>query len=234
MSFEEYQTLSGITVPTSKVTFVTALIPRARAILEGLLGYTLVEANVDNNEYVSIGQTSTDCPCPDVVDVSDLLPPDAVVKAYRLYDYKENDTFISIDPCTAVNAVKLVKDGVTFKTLDPDLYRVQFKQGLAKFIEQIECFCAAITESCWGAQLAVDADWVWEDEEDMPVELRYIWVDMITFYAKGDKTNLKSESLGPHSYTLFEETPPERLEDNAKIIQKYAGPNGSLNKAATL
>lgn len=234
MSFDEYQTLSGITVPTAQVTFVTALILRSRAILEGLLGFTLVEADVDNNEYVSIGQTASDCPCPDDVDVADLEPPDAVVKAYRLYDYKRVDTYLSIDPCTAVNAVKLVKDGITFKTLDSDSYRVQFKQGLAKFIEQIECFCAIVQDNCWGVQLAVDADWVWEDEDDMPEELRYIWVDMVTFYAKGDKTNLKREALGPHSYSLYEEQPPENIKDNLEIIQKYAGPNGSVNEAITL
>ena len=234
MTFDEYQTLSGITVPTAQVTFVTALILRSRAILEGLLGFTLVEGDVADNEYVSIGQTAADCPCPDDVDIDDLLPPDAVVNAYRLYDYKRADTFLSIDPSTAVNAVKLVKDGITFKTLDSDLYRVQFKQGIAKFIEQIECFCAIVQDNCWGVRLAVDADWLWEDEDNMPEELRYIWVDMITFYAKGEKTNIKSETLGPHSYSKFAELPPEEIEDNLKIIKKYAGPHGSVSRTTTL
>lgn len=232
MTINEYQTITGTTVATGDVTRVTATITKTQSILETLLGFTLTAASVNNNEYDEIGISPIDCPCPNV-NVDTLQAPDAVVYAYRMFSWNPKDKYIAIDPATAVHKIKLVKDGVTFRTLDPDQYRIDYKQGIVKFIERCDEWCFCQTLDCYCTQLAVDADWLWDGTPALPDDLAQVWAEMTTFYAVPDvKRKLKSETLGSHSYTLTN-TPPEKEDNNMAVIKKYAGPNGSARPALT-
>lgn len=228
MTLSEYEAITGITVSAANQALVTAQIARTQRILETMLGYTLNAADVNDNEYVEIGKTSTDCPCPDV-DMDTLESPDAVVNAYRLYNYNRNDRYFSIDPATAIHAVKLVKDGVTFRTLDDEDYRAHYKQGIVKYLEVCEncCWCTCMFD-CYCTQLAVDADWL----STVPADLLDVWAAMVTFYADS-KNDIKSETLGSHSYTRGRFVPEEQ-DYNLAILMKYTGPNGSLHRTVTI
>jgi len=230
MTIQEYQDLTGLTVASSNIALVTAQINRTRRILERLLGYTLNSADRLDNEYTETGKTQSDCPCPEDVDLSNLQAPDAVVYGYRLFTYHKQDRFLAIDPATAVAKVKLVKDGVTYRTLDADDYRLQWKNGIVKFLEQTECWCLCNNCECNNVQLAVDANWIDTDDYE---DLQLIWADMVTYYAD-PKFDIKSETLGSHSYTRFDTPAPETDSVSVAILRKYVGPNGSLYKTITL
>lgn len=228
MTINEYQTITGLTVSSSDTDRVTAQLTRTQRILETLLGFTLDTAHVNDNQYNEIGKTATECPCPLNVDVDALDAPDAVVKAYRTYYFNKNDGYIAIDPASAVHAVKLVKDGVTFRTLDPDEYRVEYINGFTKYVKRCEDFCFCVTPNCYCTQLAVDATWLWDGTtSDIPDDLLQVWADMVTFYSD-QKQNIKSQVLGSHSYTKFDKKPPQELDFNLAVIKNYAGPNGSV------
>lgn len=230
MTVQEYQDLTGVTISTSRESVVYAQITRTQSILETLLGFTLDPELVDENEYTEIGKSNVDCPCALAncggVEVGTLAPADDVEFAYRLYTYHARDRYLAIDPATAVHAIKLVKDGVTFRTLDPDEYRLDFKRGIVRFIEQCNLWCACRFE-CTCVQLAVDADWVWPDA--IPVDLQMVWADMVTYYAD-NKHDIKRETLGPHTYERFDREKPEDMSVNMQIIKRYAGPNGTATR----
>ena len=225
MNLETYQQLSGITVPDNEVTLVTAQIQRAKKILEGMLGYTLSSKQVQKNFYNERGKSPTECSCPDV-DSEDLLDPDQVQNAYRLFDYNAKDKYLHIDPFTEVYSVKLVWNDVTVKTFDADEFRANYgKNGWGKFVENCQrtlCSCA-----CDCLQLAVDAQWLDVCKYD---ELMYIWTDMVTYYADCKK-DVKQESIGSHSYTKFDrDIRPEDEHSNLAVLRKYAGQHGTLTK----
>lgn len=232
MTISEYQTITGTTVSTSDINRVTATITKTQRMLETLLGFSLTPAEVNDNQYIEIGKTTLECPCPSV-NIGSLELPDPVIYAYRLYPYNPKDKYFSIDPATAVHALKLVKDGVTFRTLDSDVYRLEYKQGIVKYIERCEDWCFCQTLDCYCTQLAVDADWLWDGSPAIPDDLAQVWAEMTTFYAMPDlNRKLKSETLGSHSYTK-DNRPPEQDENNLAVIIKYAGPNGSAKKTIT-
>ena len=229
MTLEEYETLTGTTVSASNQAVVEAQLNRVKAILETLLGYTLTPDDVLENLYNELGISPLECSCSSV-DVDNLNPADEVEYAYRLYRYNHKDKYLFVDPFTEINKVKLVKDGVTIKVLDPDEYRVQYgRDGIGKYIEVCDgCFCVCDCDDC--VQLAVDANWVFET---IPDDLLYVWADMVTFYADC-KQDVRSESIGAHSYTKFDKTPPETIPTNKAVLVKYAGPWGSLTKTPTV
>lgn len=228
MNIEQYQDLTGLTIPTARQNVVNSQLERTQRILETMLGFTLNTTLVNENQYTETGQTTTECPCPSTVDFTALDDPDAVVTAYRMYDYNIKDLFLFIDPVSAVNAVKLVKDGVTFRTLETTDYRLNYKQGIVKYLEQIECWCSCSNCCCAQMQLAVDADWLWDGSDDYPIpnDLLQVWADMVTYYSD-PRRGVKSQTLGTHSYSKFADTKPETEEQNLNVIKKYAGPNGS-------
>ena len=237
MDLAQYTTLSGLDVSTSNEGLVTAQIARTQSMLETMLGFTLgPSADVTQNIYNELGKTSIECVCPGV-DTEDLLPPDPVEGAYRLFRYNDLDQFFHIDPAITVYKVKLVYiqggtglNGITLKTFDADEIRMQYNNNeWVKYIEHcISCLCTCSCNEC--VQLAVDADWLWEDSADIPNELLYIWVDMITYYS--DLSNkIKSESIDSHSYSRDTLERPEVNAYNLAVIRKYAGPYGS---AATM
>lgn len=240
MTIEEYEQLAGISISESQTTYVEAQIARTKRILESLLGYTLTsDSIVDNveieprldNFYEEIGQTSSGlCSCSNI-QIENLNPPDEVMYGYRLYQVHRHDKYLYVDPFTSLNKVKLVKDGVTFKTFEEEDIRVDYQQnGIAKYIELCDgCSCDLKCEKeC--VQLAVDADWCFAE---VPDDLNQVWVDMITFYS--DKAwNIKSQTVLGHSYTKNDNVPPEQYSYNKIVIQRYAGPYGMVARIPTV
>jgi hypothetical protein len=237
VDLSKYEELTGITVPTSKVAYMTAQLKRTQAMLETMLGFTLSSNNVTTNLYNELGKTTRECACPsvDTEDLEDLEDPDEVVGAYRLFEYNPLDQFFHIDPFSTINKVKLVyvkqgdgDNGITIKTFDDDSIRIDLgRDGIGKYIEHCrDCLCLCqCNYNC--IQLAVDAEWLWEDESDIPDDLLYVMADMVKWYAD-DKRHIQSESITTHSYRMFERTAPELLPGNAAVIQSYAGPYGSI------
>lgn len=239
MTIEEYQKLTGIIISTSRQAVVKAHIKRTQTILESMLGFTLDKHLATENRYKELGKSPTDFILP--TDDSVLLSPDEPVIAYRLFKYNEHDKFFSIDPALAVYAVKLVyvrggetPNGITLKTFDLDEYRVHVgAQNIRKFIEKVaNCWqTSCLCDNQENVQLAVDADWLFAD--CLPSELNYLWADMVTYYSN-QKKDLKSETLGSHSYTRATVERPESLPESLAILKKYAGPYGSLTRTPTL
>lgn len=230
MTIADYEALTGITVPAQDQAFVTAQIGKTQRILERMLGFTLNQAGAHANQYVESGKSQTECPCPG--STGTLLPADPVVTAYRLYSYNKKDKYLNIDPASAINKVKLVSGTVTLRTLDPDEYRPHYANGFIKALEQVECFCTCRAE-CGCVQLAVDANWLWFTGTDIPDDLLDVWAEMITEYSD-PKSDIQSETLGPHSYKKFDRGLPEENDINVAIIKKYAGPLGSVQRIVTV
>lgn len=236
MNLWQFQQLSGITVPEAQQAIVQAQILRTKKLLESMLGFTLDPEKINENFYNEEGKTATECSCPNV-STENLLDPDELVTAYRLFPYNPHDKYFHIDPFTQVHQVKLVWNNVTVKTFDEEEYRANFANGWGKYLENCQghrlCVCACT--DC--VQLAVDADWMFVCDSsvgDSSVgciydEILYIWADMISFYADCKK-DVKSESIGSHSYTKYDKIAIEDMPSNIAILKKYAGPNGTLSK----
>lgn len=231
MDSGKYSEITGITIADDDLSKYAAACGRSKRKLESLLGYALDERDVDENFYDETGKTQDDCPVPDA-DLT-LDSPDAVVYAYRLFTYNKSDAYFHIDPCTEVHAVKLVKDGVTYRTFESDEYRVHYKNGIAKYLEIYAPYTCGYY--CNLVQLAVDAAWAWQSNDDIPGDLLDVWADMVT-YIVDDKRDIKSESIGSHSYTrdVTASVPPETIDSNIEIIKKYAGGNGLVFKNPTV
>lgn len=229
MDLATYETLTGINVPSSQESRITAVINRCQKTIESSLGFTLDETLVIENQYIELGKTKTECLCPSEIDIDNLDAPDAVICAYRVFEYNKDDKYLSIDPATSINSVKLVIGNVTVKTLvEFEDYTCNYENGLIKYLEKVECWCSDLCCSK-NVQLAVDAEWVWQDEDDIPEELSYLMCDMVSYYSDS-KSNIKSESLGPHSYTKFDNVSPELQSKNVVIINKYSGPHSTLKR----
>jgi len=228
MTIEQYQTLSGLTVPANKTAFILANISRVSTAIEGILGFTLDTSRVNANQYNEDGKTAIECPTS--VNLDNLQDPDPIIYSYRVYNYNKSDKFYSIDPCTEIHAVKLVNGNVTYKTLDADEYRVNYENGVIKSLERCCNWCGC---ECACAQLAVDATWQWADEDDIPSELLYVIADMVT-YLSDSRRDIKSQTLGSHSYTTRDGFDPILEKSWNTTLSKYAGPYGSLRKTITI
>lgn len=239
MDLSVYLDITGKSIPVSQEKAYEAAIRRATAILESMLGYTLDPDRVNENLYNETGKTNSDCFCLDINE-ENLLPPDEVVNAYRLYRYNPEDKYLHIDPFTVVHAVKLVKDDVTIKTFDVDRLRVQQARfGVNRFIERCkDCGCECDCTNC--VQLAVDADWLWpmgSEEPGYPDDLLTVWAEMVS--TEYDcKKDIKQETIGAHSYTRFSKTEAQKMDGSVvgsqkwakNILLRYVGPWGTLNK----
>lgn len=236
MNLKKYTELTGIEVSERQQVTVNAQIRRTKRKLETLLGFTLDRNKINTNIYNEIGKTNKDCFCSDISISENLLPPDEVVGSYRMFRFNPHDSYFFIDPFINVYNVKLVRvrlgdedgNGVTIKTFDKEKIRAQVGQdGISKYIQQCrDCMCDC---NCEGdcVQLAVDADWIFQD--CIPEDLLYLWADMVTYEADCKK-NVKSESIGGHSYTLADTARPETIPENLSIMQRYAGPYGTVNR----
>lgn len=231
MDLDKYQELTGVTVSSSEEALITSQIRRTRSMLETMLGFTLDPAKVNKNLYNELGKTQLECACPLPAN-ADLLDPDDVVNAYRMFRYNDLDKYFHVDPFLRVHSVKLVyveqgedSDGVTIKTFLTDEVRLSIgRDGIGKYIEHCRtCRCICSCTHC--VQIAVDADWL--NASCLTDDLLYVWTDMVTYYADC-KRNIKSESIDTHSYTKFEKLVPETEPTNLAIIKRYAGPYGSV------
>jgi len=235
MNLTKYEEITGLTVPTARQAFVTAQLNKTRRVLERLLGFTLVSASVNTNQYTETGKTQSECPCPSTTATYD--DPDAVIGAYRLFPYNPKDRHLLIDPASAINKVKLVNGSVTYRTFEADEFRPNLLHGFIKSLEVVNCCWTACNCgcNCHQVQLAVDANWLWEDAgavSTIPDDLLDVWAEMTTYYSDSKK-DIKSETLGPHSYSKKDSGYPEEMLANLAIIKKYAGPLGSVKRALT-
>ena len=234
MDIEKYQELTGIIIPDSKKTYFSAQIKRVQTKLETLLGFTLKAKHL----YTELGKSQIECVCPDIPQSDSLLPPDEVKGIIKIFPYNSKDKFLHIDPFYDVYAVKLGKvtedkGFITYKTFEN--FTKQFmSQGIGKYIEKCQtCFCNCDCKDC--VQLIVDGNWIdfTDSESDIPDDLLYLWCDMINYYADPTK-DIKSESVDGHSWSKGDITAPEESIENKLILQKYAGPYGSIVRIPTI
>jgi hypothetical protein len=208
MDITRYKELTGNTVSSSEEASVLAHIDKARRILEDMLGYTLDSTLLNINYFEGAD----------------------VVNAFRLFPYDTKNRYFHIDPASAIHSIALVRDDEVLKTLDDDDYGEIKKHGFIKYIEQ-DCAWWCVCKRKMGIQIAVDADWLWEENE-IPEDLLYVWADMVEYYSD-DNNKLRSQTLGTHSYTRFKVEAPESKEKNKAILRKYAGGYGSIVKKLT-
>lgn len=224
----------GITIPDSKKVYYTAQIKRVQTKLESLLGFTLKAKHI----YTELGKSQVECVCPDIPQSQSLLPPDEVKGIIKVFPYNFKDKFLHIDPFIDVYNVKLGKvtedkKFITFKTFE-HFTKHFMSQGIGKYVEKCQnCFCDCECKDC--IQLIVDADWVdfTDEESDIPDDLLYLWCDMINYWADPDK-DIKSESVDGHSWSRGDISAPEELIENKLILDKYAGPYGSIIRIPTI
>lgn len=234
MNLELYQELTGIQVDPEDEVSITAQIRRTKNMLQTLLGYTLDKKKAGLNQYEELGKSTVECPFRGLlseINVDELAEPDDVEGSYRLFSYNSADQYFAVDPFTQVYKVKLVylragdePNGITHKTLTDSKIRIHKTGMISKYIERCpECWCACECDEC--VQLAVDADWL--NEDCLPEDLLYLWVDMIEYYAD-PKRDLVEETLATHRWKKDKRVAPESLDASIAILRKYAGPNGSL------
>lgn len=217
MDLTRYQELSGSTVTNEAL--VISNIEKAQFILEDMLGYPLNPDLINENYY-------------------DGATP---VNAFRIFPFNSKDLKTRIDPATAVHSVRfLTADGETEVVEEEDRF-VRSNNGLIQYIgfvnglydgfrfNNFRCSC---TWDCPHTQIVVDADWAWEEGE-IPNSLLMVWANMVSYYSDFNK-DVRSETLGSHSYTKFDRDLPELQSHNMKVISKYAGPNGSAHRTLTI
>lgn len=241
MNLQKYQELTGKTLSEEEKPIVKSQIKRSLRTLENLLGFTLDPNKTNTNIYNELGKAQNDLfwSYPDV-DISNLLPPDDVIGAYRLFNFNDADKFLHVDPFLAVHSVKLVRvrmgypdeQGITYETLTEEEARPQYgRDGIGKYIERIRPFWWRWDFHRDHVQVAVDADWLWQ--ECLPSELEWMIVEMVEA-ATDPKNNIRSESIEGHSYSKYDKVVPEAQPQNAAFLKRYAGPYGVAPKVPTL
>lgn len=236
MDLKKYKELTGVTVPTSQEVKVTATIRRTKATLETMLGFSLKPKNL----YIEKGKVQYEGYFP-IEDTTELLAPDEEVGTYKLFPFNESDQYFHVDPFENIYKVKLVKpvtDGefVTIAQLD-NVVPTYGRDRIGKYIERhYEWF----TWEWWrtwrytwkangddGLMLAVEADWI----DCYPDDLLYLWADMVT-YRTSPNYGISGESVDGHSWsrTKDHQVEPEYRADAKKILMRYAGPYGQVNK----
>lgn len=183
-------------------------IDKAISIVESMLGYTLDPTERLNNEVLSLEGS------------------------YRLFSFHKSDLTTLIDPATIINDVKIISRG---EIEDVESYEEVLQPNFIKYLEiegDYPCGCGRKFDTCSTYKIAVDADWAF-DEGEIPDDLISIIADMSQYYADSKK-DIRSESLGTHSYTRFDRGPVELYPENLKIIKKYAGPKGTVKRPITI
>lgn len=147
----------------------------------------------------------------------------------RIFPYVREDKYKHIDPCTAVHAVTIVKNGVDLDVLTTDEYTVVTNRGLIKHLAIHICtVCSRSVCACSNPlyEYKVNADYAFVDNA-LPDDLAGVWADMVTYYAD-PKLGIRSETLGTHSYSKFDKDVIENDPASQAIIRRYAGPRGTL------
>lgn len=236
MNLEQYEILTGKTIPDNKKAYYLAQIKRVQSKLENLLGYTLEPSNL----YTELGKTKQDCICPDTSETSNLLPADPVRGIVKIFPYNPSDKFLHIDPFLDVYSAKLVRvlenrQFITMKTFS-NVTKQYMREGIGNYIEKCKgcgCECNCECKDC--VQLAVDGDWIdfTEDASDIPDDLLYLWCDMVDFYTD-EYRNIKSESVDGHSWSKGDIKSPEEEANALLLLKRYAGPYGQITRMPTI
>lgn len=237
MNLKQYKDITGKQIPANQVTYVTGQIKRSIRSLEMMLGFTLDPSKTNTNIYNETGKVTSDYwgwSYPNV-DISNLLPADEVIGAYRIYDYVPHDKFFAVDPFVNVYAVKLVylkagdedSSSITVRTLAENEYRLaKGKDGIGKYIQHVHPFPYYHFFDYPNVQIAVDADWAFQD--GLPDDLKYVLIDMIDFRTDA-ANNVMREQIEGHEYIKYKDRViPETEPTNLAVIKKYAGPYGSV------
>lgn len=140
----------------------------------------------------------------------------------RYFIYNERDQYIKLDPFISITSIKLVNDDTDEIIFDAEDYRIHHEANITRFIQLEKDYYREGSLIYKNVQLKVDAEWEWTE---LPIELKLLWADMIT-YATDEKKDIKSETLGTHSYTKTN-IHPELREENQIIIKKYQGGNAN-------
>ena len=235
MDLTLYMKLTGKIIPESQYARYQAIIARVQAKLETILGWSFTPQVL----YQEKGKTQNECVCPSIPET--LLPPDEVKGIIKVFPYNWKDKYLHIDPFHDVYNVKLVrvtedKQFITYKTFE--FFTKQYMtQGIGKYIEKCAtCHCECDCKDC--VQLAVDGDWLdYTDESgiesDLPLDLLYLWCDMVDYY--GDPTHdIKSESVDGHSWSKGDVKAPEESAEALLLLKKYAGPFGTISRIPTI
>jgi hypothetical protein len=215
--------------------FVTANIKKAQFMIENALGFTLDAEKAAQNLYTETGQAPDDswiCGGSD----ADLLPADDEPdEAYRLFAQGEPlspyqfGALTRIDPCTSISKIKLVHGTVSVHTFTTsELALRSGPNGYGRLVDLAVIFPNPY-RCGHRLQVAVSADWLGVDDDQLPDDLMSVWADVATWLS--DKTrNIKSENRGTRSYTKAETKSP--LEDpvNKSILDSYAGPRGTAGR----
>lgn len=226
MDLKKYEELTGIVIPPNRQSYYTAQIKRVQVKLETLLGFTLTPKHI----YTELGKSQVECVCPDIPQTESLLPPDEVKGYIRVFPYNAKDKFLATDPFIDVYNVKLGKvldnkQFVTYKTFE-HFTEQYMSQGIGKYIEKCQtCFCDCECKDC--VQLIVDGNWI--ALPNLPDDLMYLWADMVTYYADPTK-DIKSESVDGHSWSKGDVSTPEETKEAILLLQRYAGPYGSVTR----
>lgn len=242
MNLEQYQELTGVTVPASQQGKVNAMIRKTKNMLEDMLGYTLPTENL----YTEIGKVQFEGYLPMIGQTDNFLPADEAEGIYKLFPYNEKDNFIHVDPFTNIYHVKLVKplnngEFVTITDLDNVVAKYE-RNRIGRFIERYwewftwqwyRTYLYSFTSSSdAGLMIAVDADWI----DEYPEDIMYVWADMVTYYSDEGVSvtgNIKSESIDGHSYSRqatgqgTDLAPQEQLSAKGTLA-RYVGPYGAI------
>jgi hypothetical protein len=235
VDLSNYIEIAGVDVKDEQRGFVTANIAKARYMLESALGFPLDAEKAQTNLYTETGQAPDDnwiCGGSD----ADLLPaesePDEV---YRLFAQSEPlstyqvGVLTRIDPCTSISKIKLVHGTVNVHTFTTnELALLSGPNGYSRLLDLAlifpnPCRCGH------RLQVAVSADWLGKEEDQLPDDLLSVWADVTTWLS--DKTrNIKSENRGTRSYTKSESKSPLEDPANKSILESYAGPRGTAGR----
>jgi hypothetical protein len=236
VDLDEYIEISGLAVKDPQRAFVTANIKKAQFMIESALGFTLDADKAAQNLYTETGQAPDDnwiCGGSD----ADLLPAESEPdEKYRIFTQAEPlDTYYKvtaltrIDPATSISKIKLVHGTVNVHTFTTsELALVTGANGYGRLVDLAVIFPNPY-RCGHRLQVAVSADWLGVDDDQLPDDLLSVWADVITWLS--DKTrNIKSENRGTRSYTKAETKSP--LEDpiNKSILDSYAGPRGTAGR----
>jgi hypothetical protein len=230
-----FTNLTGVTLSSSQSARFETVAEFTDEMIAELLGWPL-DPNDWQNQYTEIGKLPDDWTSPDFTE-ENLLPPDTVQGKTRLYRWEEYDKYLFIDPAVKIYAVKLVKDGITFRTFKSKHYRVDFVNGSPSYARYIELHRSWIPGHFWSilwaqlpdlpferrrnVQVAIDADWGFSD---LPTSIERVWAEQIA-YEMDLKRDIKSESMLSHSYSKAARDTP--VMKYASTLAKYVGPNGT-------
>ncbi len=213
-----YSELTGIQITDANKARIQGAIQRCLAIFEDLLGYTLDPEQRTFNEFESLSPTV----------------------AYRIFPLRRKDKYHHIDAATAVYDVRILRNGNVNQALASDEWSAVYRRGIYKFftINKIlnlpafyntffyDTYLSIINSQYDNYAILVDADWMFK-EDAFPDDLMAVFCEMVTYYSDL-KRNIRSETLGPHSFTKFSQDAPEEMESNRRIINRFAGPRGSI------